>query len=161
MTTPTNDPTTLTLPSEREIVITRVFDAPRNLVFEAWTKPEHVAHWYGQPGSTMAVCEIDLRVGGRWRYVLKADDGGEYAFSGVYQEIVPPEKLVYSEGFEAMPGHECIVTAVFSEQNGKTLLTSTLLYQNRDDRDGHINSGMEPGMRAALSRLESYVQALR
>ncbi len=102
----------------------------------------------------MPVCEIDLRPGGAWRYVLRdPDNGNEYGFSGVYREIVPPERLVYTEGFEAMPGHDYLVTTTFAEQDGKTTLTSTLLYKSVEDRDGHLQSGMEGGMRETLDRL--------
>lgn len=145
---------TLTMPSDREIVITRVFDAPRPLVFEAWTTPEHVSRWYG--AEPLVVCEIDLRVGGRWRYVMRLPDGGEHGFSGEYREIVPPERLVYTEGYEGLPpGHDYLVTTTFAEQDGKTTLTSHLLYRSREDRDGHVASGMEGGMRETLDRFEA------
>jgi len=147
-------------PSEPTIVITREFAAPRRLVFTAWTTPEHVAHWYGLRFLTLAVCEIDLRPGGAWRYVMHAPDGSEYGFSGVYQEVVPPERLVYSEGFEAMPGHEYVVTLTLDEQDGKTTLTSTSLYQSMADRDGHLNSGMEAGSRETLERLAEHLATL-
>lgn len=155
-----NTATTVTMPSERELVITRVFDAPRRLVFEAWTKPEHVANWYGLRGSTLSVCEIDLRPDGKWRYVIREGDGQEYGFSGVYQEITPVSRLVYTEGYEAMPGHEYVVTTTFDEANGKTTLRSHLLYQSQTDRDGHVQSGMEYGMNETYSRLDEYLATL-
>ena len=95
---------TLTTPSDTEILVTRVFNAPAPLVFEAWTKPEHVKNWYGLRSMKTTVCDIDLRVGGAWRWVQETEDGTEVAFSGVYKEIDPPSRLVYTEGFEAMPG---------------------------------------------------------
>lgn len=155
------NPTTLTTPSEREIVITRLFNAPRRLVFEAWTTPEHVKHWYGTHDTTLTHCEIDLRIGGKWRYVVSAPDGNDYGFSGVYREITPPERLVYTEGFERMPGHEALVTVIFEEQDGKTRLTSTLLYQSIEDRNAHLQSGMETGMVETLNRLDDHLQSLK
>jgi uncharacterized protein YndB with AHSA1/START domain len=148
------------MPSEREIVITRVFDAPRSLVFKAYTKPEHVSRWYGLHGLTFVVCEIDLRVGGRWRYVLRDAEGQQFGFSGEYREIMPPERLVYTEGFEGMPGHEYLVTLTLAEESGRTTFRSHLLYQSKADRDGHIASGMEAGMRVTLDRLEELLEGL-
>lgn len=146
----------MTMPSDREIVITRVFNAPRSLVFEAWTTPEHVRRWYS--AEPLGVCEIDLRVDGRWRYVMRAPDGGEHGFSGEYREIVPPERLVYTEGYEGLPpGHDYLVTTTFAEHAGRTTLTSHLLYRSKKDRDGHVASGMEVGMRETLDRLEAHL----
>lgn len=151
---------TITMPSDTEIVIERTFNAPARLVFEAWTKPEHVRQWYGLKPLTMTVCEIDLRVGGKWRYVLQSPDGSEHGFSGEYKEITPPQRLVYSEGYEAMPGHDYFVTTTFDEQDGKTILTSRMLYKTKADRDGHVASGMESGMRETLDRLEQFLSTL-
>jgi uncharacterized protein YndB with AHSA1/START domain len=151
---------TLTMPSDRELVITRVFDASRRLVFEAFTKPEHVKHWYGPRSLTMTLCEIDLRPGGRWRYVLRDPDGNEHAFSGVYREIVPPERIVSTEVYEAMPGHDRLVTVTLAEQSGKTTLRSHVLYKSLEDRDGHLQSGMEPGMNETFDRLNELLQTL-
>jgi uncharacterized protein YndB with AHSA1/START domain len=156
----TSPATSLAMPSDREIVITRAFDAPRKLVFETLTRPEHVKRWYGPRRFSVVVCEIDLRVGGTWRYVLRDADGSEYGFSGEYREIVPPERLVSTEGYEAMPGHEYLVTLTLDEQDAKTLLRSHLLYQNVADRDGHVQSGMEPGMRETLDRLGELLATL-
>ncbi len=155
-----SDNTLLTTPADRTAVITHVFNAPRELVWQAMTQPEHVRQWYGLRAMTMITCEIDLRVGGRWRYVLRSPDGQEYGFSGEYREIVAPERVVFTEGFEAMPGHEYVVTAVYTEQDGKTTLTSTLLYQSNADRDGHLGSGMEGGMRETYERLDQHLAAL-
>jgi uncharacterized protein YndB with AHSA1/START domain len=152
---------TLTTPSDRELVITAVVDAPRALVFEACTKPEHVKHWWGPRRMTMSVCEIDLRAGGAWRYVLRdSETGREDAFSGVYREIAPPDRVVYSEGWEAMPGHDYLVTATFTEDGGKTTITSRLQYKSREDRDGHVQSGMEPGMRETYDRLGEHLAGM-
>jgi uncharacterized protein YndB with AHSA1/START domain len=152
--------TTLTLPSDREILIERTFDAPRRLVFEALTKPEHVAHWYGPRSMTLQVCEIDFRVGGRWRYVLRDPAGTDHGFSGEYREIVPPQRIVTTEGYEAMPGHEYVATLTLDEHDGKTTLHSHLQYQSPEDRDGHIQSGMEPGMRETYDRLAEVIASL-
>ena len=152
--------TILTLPSDRELVITRQFNAPRCLVFEAWTKPEHVMHWWGLSSMTMSVCEIDLRPGGAYRFVLRDADGNEYGFGGKYYEIMPPERLVYTDGFEGLPGHEAIVTTTFEEQGGKTTVISHSLYQSAEDRDGHIHSGMEDGLKDSYARLDKYLATL-
>jgi uncharacterized protein YndB with AHSA1/START domain len=144
---------TITLPSDREVVIEREFDAPRRLVWEAMTKPEHVRRWYGLRSMRMTVCEIDLRPGGRWRYAQESPDGKEFAFSGEYREIEPPERLVSTEGWEAMPGHEYVATLTLEEVGGQTKLTNRLVYQSKEDRDGHLQSGMEPGMNETFDRL--------
>jgi uncharacterized protein YndB with AHSA1/START domain len=157
----TSKRTTLTMPSDRELVITHVFDAPRKLVFEATSKPEHVKQWWGMRSHTMTVCEIDLRPGGRWRYVIRDANGAEFGFSGVYREVDPPKRVVYTEGFEAMPGHEYLVTTTLEEKNGKTTMRAHLLYQSEADRDGHLQSGMEAGMNESLSRLDDLLAKLR
>jgi uncharacterized protein YndB with AHSA1/START domain len=159
--TKTSSAAILTMPSDRELVITRVFNAPRRLVFEAWSKPEHVRRWWGPRSMRMTVCEIDLRPGGAWRYVHVTPDGQEHAFSGVYQEIVPPERMVYTEGYEAMPGHDYLVTATLEEEDGRTTLRAHLLYQSREDRDGHLQSGMEPGMQETMERLDEHLQTMK
>jgi uncharacterized protein YndB with AHSA1/START domain len=142
--------------ADREIVMTRVFDAPRNLVFDAFTKPELLKQWLlGPPGWSMPVCEIDLRIGGSYRYVWRRDaDGTEMGCGGVYREIVPPERLVQTERFDNpwYPG-ESLITTVLDEQRGKTTLTATMLYESRDARDGILKSGMESGVAASYDRL--------
>jgi uncharacterized protein YndB with AHSA1/START domain len=151
----------MTLPSDREILIERVFDAPRRLVFDALTKPEHVAHWYGPRAMTLTSCEIDLRVGGAWRYVLRDPAGNDFGFSGEYRDIVPPERLVSTENFEGIPpGHDYLVTVTLDEQDGKTTLRSHLQYKTPEDRDGHIQSGMEPGMRETYDRLAEHLATM-
>lgn len=152
---------TLSTPSDRELVITAVLDAPRRLVFEAATRPEHVKRWWGPRNTTVTVCEIDLRPGGAWRYVIRDNTTGrEDGFSGVYREITPPERIVYTEGWEGMPGHDYLVTAILEEKNGKTTLTSRLQYKSVQDRDGHVNSGMEKGMRETYDRLGELLPTL-
>src|SRR5438046_2130260 len=140
-------PLTVTLPSDREIVLTRVFEAPRWLVFEAMTKPEHLVRWWGPRSSTLVVCEVDFRPGGTWRYVLRGPDGKDFRFRGVYHEIVPPERLVCTECFDepSLGSPEWLATVTLDEHDGKTTLTSRILHPSVEARDGHLHSGMEPG----------------
>jgi uncharacterized protein YndB with AHSA1/START domain len=145
----------VTTPSEREIVLTRVFDAPRSLVFDALTKPDLVKRWLlGPPGWSMVVCEIDLKVGGAYRYVWRRADGTEMGMGGVYREIVPPERLVHTESFDVpwYPG-EALVTTVLVEQGGRTTFTGTILYESREARDAVLASPMEQGVAASYDRL--------
>src|SRR5216684_8158499 len=161
MSTMTSFDTTLTLPSDREILIERVFDAPRRLLFDALTRCEHVAQWYGPRAMALTSCEIDLRVGGTWRYVVRDPAGNDFGFSGEYREIVPHERLVCTENFEGIPpGHDYLVTVTLDEQGGKTTLRSHLQYKSPEDRDGHIQSGMEPGMRETYDRLAELLATL-
>jgi uncharacterized protein YndB with AHSA1/START domain len=147
---------------EREIVMTRVFDAPRRLVFEAFTKPELVRRWLGGlPGWSMPVCEMDVRVGGKYRWVWRHDSKGtEMGISGVYREVVPPERIVSTEKFDQSwyPG-EAVGTVVLTEQAGKTTLTQTLLYESREARDGVLKSPMEQGVAVSYDRLAELVAA--
>lgn len=145
----------VTTPTEREIVMTRVFDAPRGLVFDALTKPELVKRWLlGPPGWTMPVCEIDLRVGGRYRYVWRKAGVPDMGMGGVYREIVRPERIVTTELFdEDWTGGETLVTTVLVEQRGKTTLTITVRYSSREARDGALKTGMEEGVAASYDRL--------
>ena len=151
-----NDALTITLPPGLEIVMTRVFDAPRRLVFDAMTKPEFIQRWLlGPDGWTMPVCEIDLRVGGKYRYVWRRDkDGKQMATGGIFREIVPPERIVNTEQFEDpwYPG-ESLVTNLLIEQNGKTTLTCTMLFESKEIRDTVLKSGMERGVAVSYDRL--------
>lgn len=146
----------VTTPSDLEIAMTRVFNAPRRLVFEALTKPELVRQWLlGPPGWTMPVCEIDLRVGGAFRYVWRHADGREMGMGGVFREIVPQELIVHTELFdEAWYAGEALVTNVLVEQGGKTTLTLTSRFGTRETRDAVLKSGMESGVAASYDRLE-------
>ncbi|HEY1759569.1 MAG TPA: SRPBCC domain-containing protein [Bryobacteraceae bacterium] len=154
-----NSAFTVTTPSDREIVMTRVFHAPRHLVFEAWTKPEHMAHWWGWRGSTLPVCELDLRPGGAWRRVLRTPDGKEYPFKGTIREIAAPGRLVYTECFDepSVGSPEWITTATFEERDGKTKLTATILHPSKEARDAHLKSGMEAGAAHSLDRLAEHL----
>ncbi len=142
----------VTTPSEREIVLTRVFDAPRHLVFDAFTKPELLKRWFGPRGWSLVVCEIDLKVGGTFRFVLRGPDGTEMGMRGVYREIVPPERSVHMESFDDYPG-ESQVTAVMIEEGGKTTLTATVVYGSQEIRDAVIESGMEHGAAESYDKL--------
>ena len=145
---------------EREIVMTRLFDAPRELVFQAYTTPEYVRRWLlGPEGWTMPVCEIDLRVGGRYRYLWRHADGQEMGMGGVYKEIRAPERIVSTEVFD-QPWYEGegLGTAVFKEHAGKTMLTTTLVYGSRAVRDGVLKSPMEGGVKASYDRLANILR---
>lgn len=145
----------VTTPAEREIVMTRVFDAPRRLVFDAHTKPELLKRWLsGPPGWSLVVCEIDLKVGGAFRYVWRGSDGKDMGMGGVYREIVPLERIVTTEVFdEDWTGGETLNTLVLTEQGGKTTLTTTILYSSREAHDAALKSGMEQGVAASYDRL--------
>jgi uncharacterized protein YndB with AHSA1/START domain len=144
--------------SDTEIVIARTFEAPRDLVFEAITEPEHVRLWYGCDEMKMTTCEIDLRVGGLWRYVLRMPDGTEHGFHGAYREIAAPSRLVSTENYEPIgPGHEMVATVTLEERGGRTCFKNRLTYVSKADRDGHLGSGMERGMNESLDRLEAIV----
>ena len=148
----------VTTPTDREIVLTRVFDAPRRLVFEALGKPELLQRWLlGPPGWSMVVCENDLTVGGAFRHVWRGPDGSEMAMRGVYREVVPPERIVRTESFEFgcdPQAGEQVCTLVLTEQGGKTALSLTVLYPSKEARDATIASGMERGVAASYDRLE-------
>ena len=146
----------VTTPSDREIALTRVFDAPRGLVFEAYTKPELLKRWLGVPhdGWSLEVCEVDLRVGGKCRFVSRGPDGNEMAMSGVYREVVPGERIVTTELFDN-PWYEggAVKTVTFEEQAGKTTFTLSVLYDSKEIRDGVLKSGMDEGMAFAFDML--------
>ena len=142
----------VTTPTAREIVMTRVFDAPRQMVFDAFSKPELLKRWFGPRGWSLVVCDVDFRVGGSWRFVLRGPDGKEMGMRGVYLEITPPERSVHMESFDDYPG-ESQVTAVFAEHNGKTTLTATVLYPSQEIRDIVVKTGMEHGAAESYDKL--------
>jgi uncharacterized protein YndB with AHSA1/START domain len=142
----------VTTPNDREIVMTRVFDAPRRLVFDAFTKPELLKRWFGPRGWSLVVCEVDLRVGGTFRFVVRGPNGMKLGMRGVYREIAAPERSVHLESFDDYPG-ESQVTTVLSEQGGKTTLTATVLYPSKEIRDAVIQSGMEHGAAESYDKL--------
>jgi uncharacterized protein YndB with AHSA1/START domain len=154
------NPTTFTTPSDREIVITRVFDAPRHLVWEAWTTPAHVSRWMlGPPGWTMPVCEIDLRPGGSWHFAWRNDTGMEMAMRGVYQEVVPPERLVdiHSWGGD---WPDTPSTLTLTEENGKTTVTQRIVYPSQEARDAALRTGMKEGMAAGFDRMDEHLRTM-
>jgi len=161
----TRQSATVTLPSDEQILITREFDAPRELVYKAFTTPELVRQWWHAKRGEMTVCEIDLRVGGKWRYVMIAQGDFEVGFHGEYREIVPNERIVSTEIFEGMPEglpeEVSVNTATFTEEDGRTKLTILVQHSTKEFRDGHIESGMEDGLQDALDLLEEVASSLR
>ena len=155
---------TVTLPTDEQILITREFDAPKRLVYEAWTTPELVRHWWSGERGEMTVAEIDLRVGGMWRCVMVAPGGFEVAFHGEYREIVPNERIVSTEVYEGIPNAEAeaaLNTLTLTEVDGRTTLSILVEHRNKEGRDAHINSGMEAGMQEAMDLLEQVAVSLR
>lgn len=152
-----------TTPGDREIVMTRLFDAPKQLVFDALTKPEHVRRWWGclSDKHGVSVCEIDLRPGGAWRYVHYGPDGDYPAFYGTYREIAPPDRLVHTEIFAPYPHAESVITTVLTEEQGKTRMTLTCVYPSQEVRDMVLGSGMEGGAAISYDRLEDLVVELQ
>ena len=152
----------VTTPSDREILITRAFDVPRSLVFDCMSKPELVKRWLlGPPGWTMPVCEIDFRVGGRYRYVWRRSEGNEMGMNGVYREIVRPERIVHTELFdEDWTGGETVATSILAEERAKTTLSITILYVSKEARDGALRSGMTEGMTISYDRLDALMASL-
>jgi uncharacterized protein YndB with AHSA1/START domain len=151
---------TVTLPSDREIVLTREFDAPRHLVFEAFTKPEHITNWWGQKGSTLASCEIDFRPGGQYRFVERDANGDEFGFRGEIREIVPPERIVQTFEWEGLPGHIAEDTMELEDLGGRTRMTVTSRFASVQDRDGMLQGGMEKGAGESYDRLAEYLRSL-
>ena len=152
----------ISTPSDRELAMTRVFDAPRSMVFDAWTKPELLRRWLGVFGSwTFAVCEVDLRVGGKYRFVWHGKDGNEMAMGGVYREIVRPERIVCTEKFDD-PWYEgeAIDTTTFVERGGKTTMTTTVLYESKEIRDAVLKSPMESGVAKSYDKLAEVLAAI-
>jgi uncharacterized protein YndB with AHSA1/START domain len=155
---------TVTLPTDEQILITREFDAPRRLVYEAFTTPELVRRWWHANRGEVTICEIDLRVGGGWRYVMVADGGFEVGFHGEYREIVPNERIVSTEVYEGIPdaeAHAALNTLTLTEVDGRTTMTILVEHPTREGRDAHVNSGMEAGLQDALDLLEQVAASLR
>jgi uncharacterized protein YndB with AHSA1/START domain len=161
MATASSGTATVQLPTDEQILITREFDAPKELVYKAWTTPELVKRWWNAKRGHVTVAEIDLQVGGRWRYVMVTDDGDEVGFHGEYREIVPNERIVSTEVFEDWPDAESLNTLTLTEVAGRTLLTILVQHQSKEHRDAHIESGMEAGMQDALDLLEQEAISLR
>jgi uncharacterized protein YndB with AHSA1/START domain len=155
---------TVTLPNDEQILITREFDAARELVWKAFTTPELVRRWWHAGRGEMSVCEIDLRVGGRWRYVMIVPDFGEVGFHGEYREVVPHERLVTTEAYEGIPDadeHAATNTFTLTEADGRTTMSILVEHRTKEGRDMHIESGMEDGLQDALDLLEGVAVSLR
>jgi uncharacterized protein YndB with AHSA1/START domain len=152
--------TAFTTPSDREVVMTRVFDAPRSLVWEAWTNPEHVPQWLlGPEGWTMPVCEIDLRPGGEWHFVWRRTDGTEMEMRGEYREVAPPERLISTESWGG-DWPETLNTLILTEEDGKTTMTQTVLYPSREARDAALGTGMQDGASQSFDRLAEHLRTM-
>jgi uncharacterized protein YndB with AHSA1/START domain len=151
----------LTTPSDREIVMTRVFDAPRDLVFEAHSSCEHLSRWWGPRRYEVVGCEVDFRPGGKWRIVHRGPDGEEYGFHGEYREIVRPERIVWTFEFEGMPGSVSVETMTLQEHDGKTTFVATSVFDTAEERDGMLKSGMESGAAETMERLDEYLEVLK
>jgi uncharacterized protein YndB with AHSA1/START domain len=152
---------TVTLPTDEQILITREFNAPKELVYRAWTTPELVKRWWNAKRGEVTIAEIDLRVGGAWRYVMVTDDGFEVGFHGEFREIVPNERIVATEVYEGMPDAEAVNTVTFTEVDGRTTMTILVQHSKKEHRDAHIESGMEAGMQDAMDLLEEVAVSLR
>lgn len=152
--------TSYTIPTDREVVVTRVVDAPRRLVFEAWTDPRHIPNWLlGPEGWTMPVCELDLRPGGAWRYVWRKSDGSEMTMGGLVREVTPPERLVTTERW-GPEWPETVNTLTLTETGGRTTITLTITYPSKAARDAALESGMKGGMDESFARLDQVVGSL-
>jgi uncharacterized protein YndB with AHSA1/START domain len=151
----------VTLPTDTQILITRTFEAPRHLVYKAYTTPELIKRWWGGDHGVVTLAEVDLRVGGGWRYVMTANEGFEVAFHGEFRELVPNERIVSTEIFEGMPEAEAVSTVTLAEETGRTLLTNLSEYPSKQIRDAVINSGMESGMQESMDHLEQVAVSLR
>jgi uncharacterized protein YndB with AHSA1/START domain len=144
-------------PGTQEIVITRTFDAPRDVVFKAFTDADAVRQWWGLNSTETVIDQLEARPGGRWRFVERERDGNEYGFHGVYHDLQPPERIVYTFEYEGMPGHVLLETVVLEDQDGRTLMTDTSVFQSVADRDGMLQSGMETGAAESYGRLDDYL----
>lgn len=157
---PTSGTAVVTLPSDTQIRITRDFAAPRNLVYRAWTTPDLVKRWWAGQRGEVTLVEIDLRVGGTWRFVMVTPDGFEVAFHGEYRELVENERMVFTEVYEGMPEGEALNTMTFTERDGRTRMDMLVQHSCREHRDAHIESGMEGGMQEAMDLLERVAAGL-
>ncbi|MEU1901734.1 SRPBCC family protein [Nocardiopsis dassonvillei] len=155
-----SDLTVIAEPGQHDIVVTRSFDAPRDVVFRAMTDAEHLARWWGLKENETVIDHADLRRGGSWRFVERAPDGQEYAFHGVVHDVVAPERLVQTFEFEGMPGHVCLETTTLEERDGRTLYTSTTVFQSVEDRDGMVESGMEYGLKQSMDALDELLATM-
>ena len=153
--------TTISTPSDREVVVTRTFDAPRTLVFDAYTQPELLKRWYGAPGRSLVVCEIDLRIGGAYRFLWRGPGKKDVGMHGVHREVVRPERLVRTETWEDWDAGEILETTVLTERAGVTTLTTTGLYPSREIRDAVMQAGLENGTRETFARLAEMLSSMQ
>ena len=151
---------TLTTPADREIHVERVFDAPRERVFAAYTDPDLIPEWWGPHGTSTVVDQMDVRAGGGWRFVIRNSDGSETGFRGTYREVTPPERIVQTFEWEGMPGHVSVDTATFEDLGEQTKVISTSIFHTAEERDGMLGSGMERGMNETYSRLDDLLARL-
>jgi uncharacterized protein YndB with AHSA1/START domain len=151
---------TITTPTDREIHIERVFDAPRDRVFAVYTDPALIPEWWGPRGTTAVVDQMDVRPGGSWRFVIRNSDGSETAFRGTYREVTPPERIVQTFEWEGMPGHVSVETATFEDLGDRTKVTTKSLFDTTEDRDGMLESGMERGLNETYVRLDELLARL-
>jgi uncharacterized protein YndB with AHSA1/START domain len=151
---------TVTTPTDREIHVERIFDAPRDQVFAAYTDPKLIPEWWGTRDGTTIVDQMDVRAGGAWRFVTQDCDGNETAFRGTYREVSPPERIVQTFEWEGLPGHVCVETASFEDLGDRTKVVTTTLFHTREERDGMLESGMEIGMNETYARLDELLASL-
>jgi uncharacterized protein YndB with AHSA1/START domain len=156
----TSNSAVVTLPSPTQILITRDFDAPRHLVYRAYTTPELVRRWWAGDRGQVTSAEVDLRPGGSWRYVMNANAGFEVAFHGEYQEIIDGERIVSTEIFEGAPDAAAVSITTFAEHEGRTTLSILVQHTTQENRDMHLNSGMETGMQESMNHLEEVARSL-
>jgi uncharacterized protein YndB with AHSA1/START domain len=156
----TTNSAVVTLPTDTQILIIREFDAPRHLVYRAFTTPELIKRWWGGERGEVTSAEVELRPGGTWRYVMIANGGFEVAFHGEYREIVPDEQIVTTDVFEGMPDAAAVTTTTFAEKDGRTTLSILVEHSSQQNRDAHINSGMEGGMQESMNKLEQVARSL-
>jgi uncharacterized protein YndB with AHSA1/START domain len=152
--------TTISTPSEREIHIERIFDAPRDRVFALYTDPALIPEWWGPHGTTTIVDRMEVRTGGAWRFISRDCEGSETAFRGTYREVTPPERIVQTFEWEGMPGHVSVETAVFEDLGDRTRVTTTSLFHTAEERDGMLQSGMEKGLNETYERLDALLARL-
>ncbi|HEX5120016.1 MAG TPA: SRPBCC family protein [Pseudonocardiaceae bacterium] len=150
----------VTLPADTQILITREFDAPRHLVYRAFTTPELIRRWWSGDRGAMTVADVDLRVGGAWRYQMTANGGFDVGFHGEYREIVPNERLVWTEIYDPFPDHPAVCTMTLTEQDGRTTMRMLVEHDSKQSRDMHVDSGMEGGMQEAMDHLEQVAISL-
>ena len=148
-------------PGKQEIIVTRILDAPKELVYKVYTDPKHIPNWWGPGILTTTVEKMDVKAGGQWRFIQKDPEGNEYAFHGVYHDVWPIDKIISTFEYEGVPGHVLLWTVTFEGQNGKTVLTESSVFQSVEDRDGMLKAGAEGGMKESTDRLAALLATLK